>query len=384
MAKQQSCMVILFKMLLMIALLLGGIVALGFYVRDKLNEYFNRGENIVVPDFRGKHLVLVIKEKPSELIIETKDEKFDFRIPKDHVISQSPSPGTKVKPNKKVLLTVSLGSKQVLVPDLKDKDIRETGLALGNAQLREGNRTYLPYAKISSDRIITQFPLHPSTQEVSGNVDLLISAGAGEAKAPLPNFVGRSVEEVRGTLSSIDLIEGKVFSRNDPTRPTNQIIMTYPAPYSSVGKGEQIFFLVSAGAEKGNAGPADLKRFYAAEASVSSAPPSAGKEPAPPKIILPEDVVIANDDDEDDEDALAPDTPAVEDDSQGPGMTFLMPDGFLPKEVKFILQSPQGRQEIYSGIHKPNEQVHVNVPRLPGARVQIYINNVPVEERQVQ
>ena len=64
-------------------------------------------------------------------------------------------------------------------------------------------------------------------------------------------------------------------------------------------------------------------------------------------------------------------------------MTFLMPDGFLPKEVKFILQSPQGRREIYSGIHKPNEQVRVNVPRLPASSVQIYINNVPVEERQV-
>lgn len=373
MAKKDSCIFILFKMLLMILLLLAGVIALVFYVREKLNEYFNRGENIVVPDFRERSLLQVIKEKPSELIIETKDEKFDLRIPKDHVISQEPPPGTKVKPNKKIFLTISKGNKQVTVPELKEKNIRETGLALLNAQLKEGNRSYLAFGKIQQDRVISQYPLHPSKHEIHGNVDLLISLGSSETKTPLPNFIGKQIEKVKETFSSIDLTMGKTFYKHDPMRHDGEVIMTSPPPYDPVEKGEVVFFLVSSGEDKGNASPQDLKKFFVKEPPVVDK--FAGKEIAPPRIILP------NDDETVPEQDLAPDTPAIEDITE---ISFMMPEGFLPKEVKFILQSPSGRREIYSGIHRPNEQIRVKATRIPGAKVQIYINNVPVEERILQ
>jgi len=61
-----------------------------------------------------------------------------------------------------------------------------------------------------------------------------------------------------------------------------------------------------------------------------------------------------------------------------------MPDGFMPKEVKFIHITPDGRQQVYAGAHKPLELVKVKVPVVPNSKVQIYINDVPVEERRVE
>jgi len=46
--------------------------------------------------------------------------------------------------------------------------------------------------------------------------------------------------------------------------------------------------------------------------------------------------------------------------------------------------SPQGRRQVYAGTHKPLDQIRVEVPRIPGSKVQIYINDVPIEDRPVQ
>ena len=406
MAKKESCLLILVKMFLMLTLLIAAAVASIFYLRDFLNEYFNRGETIEVPDFRGKHLVDVIKEKPIDLNIEKTDEKFDPRYPKDHVIAQYPEAGTRVKRNKKIMLTISKGSRQVNVPNMIEKSSRESTLSLLNAQLREGNRTYIFSNKVLRDRIITQSPLPFTTHEVNGGVDLLISLGPGPIRAPLPNLVNKPLSEARSSLAAYGLKEGKILSRKDATRAKDRIIMTRPAPFENVSEGQAVSILVSSGNEPGNARPDELKDFenFPVEkpepAPVLPPPPTTATvaasgskavapvvPPAPPKILI--------DEEEEEDDSLAnqpadEDTPAVESaeprpaaENEGADQTvaFTMPDGFMPKEVKFILITPEGRREIYSGTHKPLDLIRVKVPKTPGATVQIYINNMPIEER---
>ena len=40
-------------MSILIAVLIGGV----YFAYNKLNEFFNRGGTVIVPDFRGKHIV---------------------------------------------------------------------------------------------------------------------------------------------------------------------------------------------------------------------------------------------------------------------------------------------------------------------------------------
>ncbi len=413
MAKQESCLLIMVKMVLMVTLLLAGLIAGLFFLRDKLNEYFNRGENIPVPDFRGKHLVEVFKEKPADLIIEKRDEKFDPLVPKDHVIAQYPEPGIRVKPNKKILLTISLGTKQVNVPDLVEKNQREVTLALINNQLREGNRAYIVSSRYSREKVITQSPLPNSPHQIQGGVDLLISLGGSSSRAPLPNFLGKGVIEAKATLQALGLTIGKVVTKKDPSKTRDTVIMTRPGPYDPVTENATVDLLVSSGLDNGTASVEDLKRFETVEgplpANTPPAPPSPKPVPAAtatPMVKLPPQTVPTNDPppqilppespDADLPDALA-DVPATDDEEEpeappaqtgaskpaGPQalVSFVMPDGFMQKEVKFILLSPEGRQEVYSGVHKPLDLVKVKVPKSGQGKIQIYINDIFIEER---
>ncbi|HOY66137.1 MAG TPA: PASTA domain-containing protein [Candidatus Ozemobacteraceae bacterium] len=400
MAKKESCLLILVKMVLLMALLVAGVIAGVFYAKDRLNEFFNRGDNVEVPDFRGKHLLTVFKEKPAELIIEKRDEKFDPRYPKDYVIAQYPDPGTRVKPNKKVLLTISMGSKMVAVPDLVDKSPREAELALLNAQLKEGNRSYIATSRVRRDRIVAQSPLPSNERETQGNVDLLVSLGTGQSRSPLPSLIGKTLPDAKTNLQGWGLREGKILFRRDPNRPKMQVIATRPTPYEQVAEGTPVDLLVSNGSDPDTGSAEEFKRFEfvdaapiqseSAEPAAKTADKPAAKPAKPADVPPPPRILLADEPEPEVPPQVLPPVPEPAAETPAPAavpkatVTFVMPDGFMPKEVKFFQVSPQGRQQVYAGTHKPLDQIRVDVPRIPDSKVQIYINDVPIEDRPVQ
>jgi len=398
MAKKESCLLILVKMLILVSILIAAVVAAFFYLREQLNGYFNRGDTIEVPDFRGKHLLQVYKDKPGDLVIDKPEEKFDIRYPKDFVIAQYPDPGTRVKANKKIQLTISLGSKLVNVPDLCRRNLRESSLALLNAQLVEGNRAYIHSQKIERDKVITQSPLPSMPQGMQGKVDMLISHGTKPVKVPLPNLSGKTLNDAQTSITAWGLKPGKVISRRDSTRAMQIVISTFPAPFEPVAEGTTVDLLVSAGNEPGNAKPGEVDRF---EFTVGASPEPAsdnpkvkeGKPPteavgdtgpSAPRIFIADDSGTAPKTPEESGvpgNPVSPVSPATYESSQ---ISFVMPDGFMPKEVKFFQVSSQGRTQVYSGTHKPLDMIKVPVPTIPNSKVQIYINDVPIEERPVE
>jgi serine/threonine-protein kinase len=396
--KSDSCLSILIKMSILMSILLAVLIGGVYFAYNKLNEFFNRGGTVIVPDFRGKHIVEVMKSKPTGLEVVRRDEKFDDRHAKDHVIAQFPEPGTVVKPGKQVLLSISLGLQKVSVPELTGSSQREVDVALMNAQLAAGDRAYIYSDKIAPDRIVGQSPLPSEEYGVNKEVDLLISLGRKPETLVLPNLVGVSMDEAKNRLKAWGLNFGRIFSRPDANREKFQIISTSPAPYSQLRRGEVVSLLVSSGSDEGTATPADLKKFEvfsmldmpkpaAAKPAVSAAPATAQPAAQPAVTPAPPKVIVADDDPE------GVETPVVVAVQAPPKivapvvdreMSFVMPDGFMPKEVKFIHITPDGRQQVYAGAHKPLELVKVKVPVVPNSKVQIYINDVPVEERRVE
>ena len=113
-----SCLGVMLKMTILLVILAAILVGGGIFAYNKLNEFFNRsGGTVIVPDFRGKHTSEIMRLKPSGIEVVTREQKYDDRQPKGHVIAQYPEPGTVVKPGKQVLITVSLGLQKVSVPD---------------------------------------------------------------------------------------------------------------------------------------------------------------------------------------------------------------------------------------------------------------------------
>ncbi|NCB38002.1 MAG: PASTA domain-containing protein [Erysipelotrichia bacterium] len=386
--KSDSCLSILFKMTILMLILAIVLVGGVFFAYQKLNDFFNRGGTVIVPDFRGKHIVEVEKIKPMGLEIVRRDEKYDDRHLKDYVIAQFPDPGTVVKPGKQVLLSISLGLQKVNVPDMVGNSLREVDLNLLNSQLVVGDRAYVFSDSVPPDRIVSQSPLPSEEYGVNKEVDLLISLGRRPEASRLPDLSGVTLDDAKNRLKAWGFNFGRIFSKPDSGRAKFQVISTNPAPYSSVRKGDVVSLLVSSGSDEGTATAEDLKRF---EIYSGAAPVGRPVQPAPAILVnVPEKPVVsapvvslpvtANM-----PPVVVPQTqPTLVAPLSEKEMSFVMPDGFMPKEVKFIHITPEGRQQIYAGAHKPLDLVKVKVPVVPNSKVQIYINDVSIEERKVE
>ena len=397
-----SCLGVMLKMTILLVILAAILVGGGIFAYQKLNEFFNRsGGNVLVPDFRGRHTSEVMKLKPSNIEVVTRDQKYDDRQPKGYVIAQYPDPGTLVKPGKQVLITVSLGLQKVNVPNLIGKSMREVDVALMNSQLILGNSAYVFSDKISPDRIVGQSPLSSEEYGVNKNVDLLISLGKKPETLPLPNLTGINLDAAKERIKSWGFNIGRTYSKPDSNRAKYQVISTSPSPYSHLRKGEIVNILVSSGSDAGTASPEDIKRFEfnivssprvvetSKPTNVTSTTPvsndSNKKESEKPAAVIeskPKETaeIVAKP-------VVTPSAiqskPQTEYNKPSKDVIYVMPDGFMPKEVKFIHIKPDGREQIYSGTHKPLDSIKVKVPIVPNSKVQIYINDVPVEERKI-
>lgn len=376
----ESCVSILFKMTILMSILIAVLVGGVFFAYQKLNDFFNRGGTVIVPDFRGKHIVEVVKTKPEGIDIVRRDEKFDDRQPKDYIIAQFPEPGAVVKPGKKVLLSISLGLQKVNVPDMVGASMREVDMALINNQLQSGDKAYVFSDKVAPDRVVGQSPLPSEEYGVNKEVDLLISLGKRPESYPLPSLIGVPLDDAKARLQAFGFNIGRLVSKKDAGRAKFQIISTSPSPYSTVRKGDSISLLVSAGNDEGSATAADLSKFEIS-AEMTMPKTATADSPAvnpPPRIIVAQQNITAP------AAPMVPIQPVRPQASNAREMSFVMPDGFMPKEVKFIHITNDGREQIYAGTHKPLDLVKVKVPGVPNSKVQIYINDVPVEERKVE
>ena len=257
-----SCLGVMLKMTILLVILAAILVGGSIFAYNKLNEFFNRsGGNILVPDFRSRHTSEVMQMKPKEIEVVIRDQKYDDRQPKGHVIAQYPDPGTIVKPGKQVLITVSLGLQKVSVPNLIGKSMREVDVALMNSQLIQGNSAYVFSDKISPDRIVGQSPLSSEEYGVNKNVDLLISLGKKPETLPLPNLTGINLDTAKERIKSWGFNTGRIYSKPDSNRAKYQVISTSPSPYSYLRKGEVVNILVSSGSDAGTASADDIKKF---------------------------------------------------------------------------------------------------------------------------
>ena len=226
--------------------------------------------------------------------------------------------------------------------------------------------------------------------------------GKKPEKLPLPNLTGVNIDAAKLKIKSWGLNVGRIVSKPDSNRAKYQIISTNPSPYSYLRKGEVVNLLVSSGSDAGNATVDDIKKF---EFSTSQIPILTPKVTIENKVavtttsnnVTPTSVVTPSTNEETKivKKEEKPTEPTVKINAEPikpkpapiskptKEVIFSMPDGFMPKEVKFIHIKPEGREQIYSGTHKPLDNIKVKVPIVPNSKIQIYINDVPVEERKI-
>ncbi len=165
------------------------------------------GSEVEVPNLSGLTLEEAAAMTSKARLNLTLENKFySTTVPSGRVLSQSPSAGSKVRPDWHVRVTESIGSQKVSIPDTVGMTERDAAMAVRHALLDLGALAHIP-APGSSEMVLAQTP-PPNAEGVDKpQVSLLLSSGETlTTKAyVMPNLVGLSWHEAQTRMSAAGL-----------------------------------------------------------------------------------------------------------------------------------------------------------------------------------
>ncbi len=177
--------------------------------------FTRHGQNYPIPDFRGMSQADVHKlAKKYKLRIEIADSVYIVTKKPGSVIEQNPSPGTHVKQNRKIFLTINAKNpKKVEMPDITDITLRQAKATLDLHGLIVGNLSFVP--DIAVNNVLKQKfqgkDIEPGTLIPKGSkIDLVLGRGMAGEKTGLPLIVGLKLNEAKNYLIEASLNLGQV------------------------------------------------------------------------------------------------------------------------------------------------------------------------------
>lgn len=191
-----------------------------------------RGEKTVItPDVQGKEVVYAL-ELLTDLHLNTKvgGFRFDPMIPRHHIISQDPEPGSEIKQGRDVHLIISKGSRQVVFPNLQGISLPQARILLDENGLRLGNVSYIYNDRHPKQEIISQFPASVHQGLRGDPVDLLISDGPSPVWYRMMDMKGMALNDAVAVIEQSHLSLAAVQYEVDPTVMERSVIRQDP-PY---------------------------------------------------------------------------------------------------------------------------------------------------------
>lgn len=163
-------------------------------------------------------------------------------VPRSTVLAQDPAAGGAAQRGDRVTLDVSAGQRPVTIPRLvgmgradAERALRRAGLELGDVDERPGAE--------ARGTVLEAEPRPGQVVPEGSAIDLVVSAGPAELL--MPDVVGRSAAEARGTLEQLGLVVGTVDTDSASTLPSGVVLSQIPAAGAAVAPGTSVFLRVS-------------------------------------------------------------------------------------------------------------------------------------------
>ena len=132
--------------------------------------------------------------------------RYNPNVERGIVVDQTPLPNSKVKPGRRVYLTVNAGElPSVRLPDLTGMSVREAKNRLSSLGLEAGTVREDPIPSPYANTITKQEPTPGDSLKEGRTVDLWYSTGLGDEDVEVPNVVGYTVGDARDFLLRSEL-----------------------------------------------------------------------------------------------------------------------------------------------------------------------------------
>jgi eukaryotic-like serine/threonine-protein kinase len=226
-----------------------------------LRVYTRHGQALAVPDFAGQTLSEVSKTADlKNLRYRIIDSVYIQGAKPGTVVSQNPSPETKVKENRTIFLTINaINPEKVKMPNIVGISSRLAETILINCGLKIGSKIYIP--GIGKDYVLRQL-YHRKSKDIpvgtlilkGSSVDIALSCGEGSYAVDVPDLRLLTLSKARNALSEIYLnIGATVYDNSVESREDTLKAVVYkqsPSEGSSLNAGNEIDVWLTVDKEK--------------------------------------------------------------------------------------------------------------------------------------
>ncbi|HUT23413.1 MAG TPA: PASTA domain-containing protein [Sumerlaeia bacterium] len=199
-----------------------------------------RGNEVETPNIAGlsaQQAVERLHELRLDLSIKMEGAEFSDLAPQGAIIAQVPPPGKRIKAGSAIRVRVSRGATLIPCPDVRGKNHLEAGILLREADLREGEKSFLFSPEVKKDLVIAHNPVAGSYVERKAAVDLLVSLGPATPEILMPDLTDMTVVEARDLLDSMKLEIQGVEEEPFPGKDDGLIFRQEPEAGATVAPG---------------------------------------------------------------------------------------------------------------------------------------------------
>lgn len=281
--------------------------------------YFAMPEEIEVPVIQGKDLRTVNRLlNDVGLRLRLEEGKYSNKFPEQIVLSQQPAPGKTVRRDREVLAVVSLGPELMTVPDLNGKSEREAEILLAEHKLTLGKVSETTKEGVTTNAIVAQKPSAGTRVKRGSTVNVEVNRSEDRVSVVVPDWTGKNIAGATKLIAKAGLKMGRISWSPSIKVQQGFVISQNPPQGAEVAAGSDVDLEVSAGSEGSRM---IVQRF----------------------------------------------------------LDIVLPQGSYAHDVRVVLISGAGQQEVYRANQVVGERLQLWVAGCPGSDIEIYVNDVVVK-----
>jgi serine/threonine-protein kinase len=209
--------------------------------------YINSGQFTKVPPVLAKTQAEAREQlDDAGLDLGTVKHAYSDTVKRGTVISSDPEPGTRIRDNASVTLTISDGPETVRVPDLEGRSLAAARAQLKKAALEPGMVTRQFSDDVDKGSVISTDPEAGTKRHAGSAIALLVSKGS---PVDVPDVTGEDPEDARADLEdaglAVKIAPGRVNSEFDK----GQVATQSPKADSQAAEGDTVTLTLSKGPE---------------------------------------------------------------------------------------------------------------------------------------
>ena len=164
--------------------------------------------------------------------------------PAGTIIRQTPKAGRTVKEKQRIVLTVSLGTQYVTIPETKNMVAEDAEQTLKDMGLRVTKKPMSDNSVANGAVVYTQ-PAAGETVEGDSTVILYVSRSEVSKESQVPSLTGKTIEEARNEVKGLNLSIRTIEQASE--QPAGTVLSQSPDAGSTVRKSSVITLVVSTG-----------------------------------------------------------------------------------------------------------------------------------------